>query len=199
MKAIRHEALEQVMKSGAAEATVEIAIEYDKKTNILRATATGATELKMGDVAAKELSAAEIRQVARNSLRLPDKDVTEVAAAGKWHVFDGRVCKKFLGLFPSEKHMVRVIDRNGVVTLQREGVGVIVTNKVNLKADLGTLFEETATYGTVGEELPMLFAYYGEKQLDLSGLTAREQMLSVLEAELDVLSAEEPVILLAAR
>lgn len=45
----------------------------------------------------------------------------------------------------------------------------------------------------------VLFAYYGEKQLDLSGLTAREQMLSVLEAELDVLSAEEPVILLAAR
>ena len=70
MKAIRHEALEQVMKSGAAEATVEIAIEYDKKTNILRATATGATELKMGDVAAKALSAAEIRQVAQNSLRL---------------------------------------------------------------------------------------------------------------------------------
>ena len=36
-------------------------------------------------------------------------------------------------------------------------------------------------------------------KLDLSGLTAREQMLSVLEAELDVLSAEEPVILLAVR
>lgn len=95
--------------------------------------------------------------------------------------------------------MVRVVDRNGVVTLQREGVGVIVTNKVKMQADLGTLFEETATYGTVGEELPPLFAYYGEKQLDLSGLTAREQMLSVLEAELDVLSAEEPVILLAVR
>ena len=199
MKAIRHEALEQIMKSGAAEATVEIAIEYDKKTNILRATATGATELKMGDVAAKELSAAEIRQVALNSLKLADEDVTEVAAAGKWHVFDGRIRKKFLGLFPSEKHMVRVIDRNGVVSLQREGVGVIVTNKVKLKTDLETLFEETATYGTVGEELPLLFAYYGEKQLDLSGLTAREQMLSVLEAELEVLSPDTSVILLAAR
>ena len=104
-------------------------------------------------------------------------EVTEVAAAGKWHVFDGRACKKFLGLFPSEKHMVRVIDRNGVVTLQREGVGVIVTNKVNMKEDLGTLFEETAAYGTVGEELPLMFAYYGEKQLDLSGLTAQEQRL----------------------
>ena len=59
--------------------------------------------------------------------------------------------------------------------------------------------EETATYGTVGEELPMLFAYYGEKQLDLSGLTAREQMLSVLEAELGVLSPDISVILLAVR
>ena len=68
-----------------------------------------------------------------------------------------------------------------------------------MKTDLGTLFEEIATYGTVGEELPMLFAYYGEKQLNLSGLTAREQMLSALEAKLDVLSAEEPVILLAVR
>ena len=153
----------------------------------------------MGDVAVKALTPAEIRQIAVNSLRLPDEDVTEVAAAGKWQVFDGRIRKKILGLFPSEKHMVRVIDRNGVVTLQREGVGVIVTNKVKLKTDLGTLFEETATYGTVGEELPLLFAYYGEKQLDLSGLTTREQMLSVLEAELDVLSADEPVILLAAR
>lgn len=51
------------MKSGAAEATIEITVEYDKRTNILRATATGATELKMGDVSAKELSAEEIRQV----------------------------------------------------------------------------------------------------------------------------------------
>lgn len=91
------------MKSGAAEVTVEIAIEYDKKTNILRATATGATELKMGDVAAKELSAAEIRQVALNSLKLADEDVTEVAAAGKWHVFDGRIRKKVSGAVPQRE------------------------------------------------------------------------------------------------
>ena len=199
MKSIRHEALEQIMKSGVAEATIEITVEYDKKTNILRATATGATELKMGDVSAKELSAEEIRQVALNSLRLPDNDITEVATAGKWHVFDGIIRKKFFGLFLDEKHIVRVIDRNVVVTLQREGVGLIVTNKVKLKTDLETLFEETATYGTVGEELPLLFAYYGEKQLDLSGLTTREQMLSVLEAELDILSPEISVILLAVR
>lgn len=95
--------------------------------------------------------------------------------------------------------MVRVLDRNGVVTLQREGLGAVITTKNRLKDDIDTLFEETATYGTVGEELPPLYAYYGEKQLDLSGLTSREQMISVLEAEFDILPEEEKIILLAVR
>ena len=109
------------------------------------------------------------------------------------------VKSKFWGIFPSKKCMVRVIDRNGVVTLQREGLGAVITNKQKLKEDIDTLFEETAAYGTIGEELPPLYAYYGEKQLDLSGLTAREQIISVLEAEFDILPADEKIILLAVR
>lgn len=199
MKSIRHEALEQIMKSGAQEATVEIAIEYDKKTNILRATATGATELKKDSIAVGKVSAEELKETAAKSMRLPAEEVTEAAAVGKWHVFEGMVKSKFWGIFPSKKCMVRVIDRNGVVTLQREGLGAVITNKQKLKEDIDTLFEETAAYGTIGEELPPLYAYYGEKQLDLSGLTAREQIISVLEAEFDILPADEKIILLAVR
>ena len=199
MKSIRHEALEQVMKSGAKEATVEIAIEYDKKTNILRATATGATELKKDGIATGTLSGEELKAIAARSMRLPEEEVREVAATGKWHLFEGMVNSKFWGIFPTKKCFVRVIDRNGVVTLQREGLGAVLTNKRKLKEDLAILFEETAAYGTVGEELPPLYAYYGEKQLDLSGLTAREQMISVLEAEMDILPDDEKIILLAVR
>ena len=68
-----------------------------------------------------------------------------------------------------------------------------------MKQDIDTLFEETAAYGTIGEELPPLYAYYGEKQLDLSGLTSREQIISVLEAEFNILPADEKIILLAVR
>ena len=199
MKSIRHEALEQVMKSGAKEATVEIAIEYDKKTNILRATATGATELKKDGIATGTVSGEELKAIAARSMRLPEEEVREAAATGKWHLFEGMVNSKFWGIFPTKKCFVRVIDRNGVVTLQREGLGAILTNKRKLKEDLAILFEETAAYGTVGEELPPLYAYYGEKQLDLSGLTAREQMISVLEAEMDILPDDEKIILLAVR
>ena len=199
MKSIRHEALEQVMKSGAKEATVEIAIEYDKKTNILRATATGATELKKDGIATGTVSGEELKAIAARSMRLPEEEVREAAATGKWHLFEGMVNSTFWGIFPTKKCFVRVIDRNGVVTLQREGLGAVLTNKRKLKEDLAILFEETAAYGTVGEELPPLYAYYGEKQLDLSGLTAREQMISVLEAEMDILPDDEKIILLAVR
>ncbi len=199
MKSIRHEALEQVMKSGAKESTVEIAIEYDKKTNILRATATGSTELKKDGISTGKVSAEELKAIAAKSMLLPENEVSEAATAGKWHIFEGTVKIRLWGIFPTKKCFVRVIDRNGVVTLQREGLGAVVTKKGKLKEDIDTLFEETSTYGTVGEELPPLYAYYGEKQLDLSGLTSREQIISVLEAEFDILPADEKIILLAVR
>ena len=199
MKSIRHEALEQVMKSGAKESTVEIAIEYDMKTNILRATATGSTELKKDSVTTATVSAEELKAIAAKSMRLSNESVSEAAAAGKWHIFEGTVKSKLWGIFPTKKCFVRVIDRNGVVTLQREGLGAVVTKKGKLKEDIDTLFEETAAYGTIGEELPPLYAYYGEKQLDLSGLTSREQIISVLEAEFDILPDDEKIILLAVR
>ena len=120
-------------------------------------------------------------------MHLPENEVSEAATAGKWHIFEGTVKSRLWGIFPTKKCFVRVIDRNGVVTLQREGLGAVVTKKGKLKDDIDTLFEETAAYGTVGEELPPLYAYYGEKQLDLSGLTSREQIISVLEAEFDIL------------
>lgn len=197
IKSIRREALEQIMKSGANESTVEIAIEIDKKTNILRAVATGATEFKMSDSTNKTLTPDELYAIAAKSMKLPAESISEVAAVGKWHIFDGLYTKKFLGIFPTQKHTVKVLDRNGVVCLQREGLGAIVTTKPKLEDDLQTLFEETVSYGTVGEQLPGLFAYYGEKQLDLSGLTSREQIFSVLETEFDLLPDDENIILLA--
>lgn len=199
IKSIRREALEQVMKSGASEASVEITIEIDKKANILRAVATGATEFKMNDSMNKNLNADELQAIALKSLHLPAENVSEVAAAGKWHIFDGRYTKNFFGIFPVQRHMVRVLDRNGVVCLQREGLGAILTTKQRLNEDFQTLLEESVSYGTVGEQLPGLFAYYGEKQIDLSGLASREQIISVLETELDLLPDEEKIILLAVK
>ena len=127
-------------------------------------------------------------------------DVKEAATAGAWHIFDGRCRKKLLGFIPTgEKHLVRVLNRNGVVRLQREGLGAIVTTKAEWKAELAALLEDTVEYGTVGGELPGLFAYYGEKQMDLSGLTTREQVIDLMEMEVELLPEDEKIIVLAVK
>ena len=198
IKSIRHEALQQIMRSGATESTVEISIEIDKKTNTLRAIAMGATELKKNEITQKNLSDAELKAIAVQSLGFSPENVSEVAKTGKWHIFDGIYKKKFL-IFSSEGHQVRVLDRDGVVSLKKEGLGLIITDKKNLAADFDILIEQTVEYGTIGEQLPALFAYYGEKQLNLSGLASRKQVLSVLEMETEFLSDKEQIIILAVR
>lgn len=92
---------------------------------------------------------------------------------------------------------MRVIDRDGVVRLQREGIGAVLSTKEKLQESLDILLEETTEYGTVGGQLPSLFAYYGEKQLDLSGLATREQVDEVLDMEMDGREKDEPVAVLA--
>ena len=199
LRSIRHTAMEQVLRAGAREATVEISIEIDKKTRTLRAVAMGATELRKNERAGKAPDAGELRSIAARSMESPEENVTEAAAAGKWHIFDGPYTEKLCGLFPVQKHKVRVLDRNGIICLRREGLGAVVTSRDNLREDLQLLLEDTTEFGTTGGQLPGLFAYYGEKQLDLSGLASPEQVFAVLEIELADLPDNETIVILAVR
>ena len=199
IRSIRHTAMEQVLRAGAREATVEISIEIDKKTSTLRAVAMGATELRKSERIANAPDAEELRSIAARSMELPEESVTGAATAGKWHVFDGPYTEKLFGLFPVQKHKVRVLDRNGIICLRREGMGAVVTSRDNLREDLRLLLEDTTEFGTTGGQLPGLFAYYGEKQLDLSGLASPEQVFAVLEIELVDVPDNETIVILAVR
>lgn len=196
VKSIRREAIERVMKSGAKEETVEVSVEVDQKANILRAVATGAAELRQGKENGTLPSKAELLETAAKSIGVPSEQVQEIAALGRWYIFDGIRSTKTFG-FEKYHHAVRVIDRDGVVRLQREGIGAVLSTKERLQESLDILLEETTEYGTVGGQLPSLFAYYGEKQLDLSGLATREQVDEVLDMEMDGREKDEPVAVLA--
>lgn len=196
VKSIRREAIERVMKSGAKEETVEVSVEVDQKANILRAVATGAAELRQGKENGTFPSRAELLETAAKSIGVPSEQVQEIAALGRWHIFDGIRSTKTFG-FENYHHAVRVIDRDGVVRLQREGIGAVLSTKGKLQESLDILLEETTEYGTVGGQMPSLFAYYGEKQLDLSGLATREQVDEVLDMEMDGREKDEPVAVLA--
>lgn len=118
---------------------------------------------------------------------------------GKWHFYEGLEQKKRLFFFAKTVHRLRVLDREGVVRLQREPLGLLVTTHGKLFAELGEFIDFHTEYGTVGEQLPALYGYFGERQLDLSGLTSREQVDSVLEMELDGVPDEEAIIIAAVK
>ena len=199
IRSIRREAVEQVMRSGASETTIEVSIEIDKQANILRAVAMGATELRTRSMTDHALTAQELCASAAASMQLAAEQVQEIACAGKWHFFEGvRIEKGFL-FFKKKQHMLRVLDRDGVVRLQKEPLGLLVTTRGELMAELTEFVDSHSEYGTVGAQLPLLYGYYGEKQIDMSGLVNREQIDSVLDMELEGVKDEEAFVLVAVK
>lgn len=199
IRSIRREALNQIMKSGAKEATVEIAIEIDKQSNILRAIAMGATELRMQDLSSKQHAPEELLALAAQSMELPKDKVQEIATVGKWHVYEGRLEKRAFLFFKKAEFLLRVLDRDGIIRLRKTAQAVMVTTKGKLQEDLHQLIDTNTEYGTIGGQLPLLYIFYGEKQIDLSGLVSVEQIDGLLQLELDGLAENEKVIIVAAK
>lgn len=197
IRSIRREAVEKVMRSGACEESVEVSIEIDKQANILRAIAVGATELRTRSLSDKALDEAGLLHHAASAMSLPDDRVQEIAAAGKWHAFEGIKEEKGFLFFKKKKHELCVLDRDGVVRLQKEEPAVIFVTKSELSEELTELIDANTEYGTVGGQLPRLYLYFGEKQLDLSGLVSREQIDTVLGMELEGTADEQMILAVA--
>lgn len=66
---------------------------------VLRATATGSTELKKDGVSTVKVSAEELKAIAAKSMRLPENEISEAATPGKWHIFEGTVKSRLCGIF----------------------------------------------------------------------------------------------------
>ena len=82
IKRIRADVIEKIVRSGAKEETVDVAIEIDAQKNILRAIATGATELRQKSLGATELTREQLTQIAADSLSIAAKDVSYRAGTG---------------------------------------------------------------------------------------------------------------------
>src|SRR5690606_21991561 len=66
---IRKEAEDSVVRMGASADSVEVQIEIDAQKNIVRATATGTTELRTRDLAGARLTDDDLEEKVRQSVR----------------------------------------------------------------------------------------------------------------------------------
>lgn len=197
IKRIRADVIEKIVRSGAKEETVDVAIEIDAQKNILRAIATGATELRQKNLGAAEVAREQLKQIAADSLSIAAKDVSYRAGTGRWNLFEGQTQKKLLGFIKLKSTAVAVLDREGVVRLRKEKSSFIAFTKAEQDSRFRRFLDENTTYSDANATIPKVFVFYKEKMLDLTGMQTAEQLYSILDVETEMLAPEEQLLAVA--
>ena len=200
IRKIRHDVMEVITRAGADAATVDIAIEIDAQKNILRATATGATELRTKDRNSQAKTDDEIAAIVAEACGVEPGAVEKVASEGRWHAYQAtRVKKALFGLVKSKKTVTRIADEEGVIRLQKDDARIGVFTKGELSSGFSDFVDAMTLYSDAGATLPKTYLFFGQKMSDLSGVLNKEQLLSLAEMELEFAGDDQPIIVVAAR
>lgn len=200
IRKIRHDVMEVITRAGADAATVDIAIEIDAQKNILRATATGATELRTKDRNSQAKTDDEIAAIVAEACGVESGAAEKVASEGRWHAYQAtRVKKALFGLVKSKKTVTRIADEEGVIRLQKDDARIGVFTKGELSSGFSDFVDSMTLYSDAGATLPKTYLFFGQKMSDLSGVLNKEQLLSLAEMELEFAGDDQPIIVVAAR
>ena len=200
IRKIRHDVIEAITRAGADEQTVDVAVEIDSQKNILRATATGATELRTKDCASSAKSEDQLVAIVADALKIDTSAISCIAAEGRWHAYLAKIQKKSLfGLVRSKQQVVRILDDDGIIRLQKNDAKVLVFTKAQLDNKFSGFVDGMTAYSDAGAILPKTFLFFGQKMSDLSGVMNKKQLLDLASMELEFVGQDEPIIAVAAR
>ncbi len=195
---VRREATDAAIAAGATPDSVEVTVEVDKRRNLVRAIAVGATEMRRRDQDSVVLDQAACRAAAARSMRLPENLLHLEAEVGSYLVFSGLLTSQSLfGLWRRRQRMLRVVDRSGVVRLQRGAAHVTVARADGIAAAITSAVEQLTDFGDAGRTIPDLFLLYGPRLANFSGLATLEQVLALVEVELRSLDPETAIAIVA--
>ena len=194
--AIRKEALEKAVQSGADPGSVEVKVEIDTQANKLKAVAIGATELRTKDIAGARKTPEEIKKIVADNAKISPDLVEIVGETPSYYAVQFKTQVKSFLFFKKTINSVRIVDKDGIIRLQRKD-GVIAKSKVaDASKMLNHLIEEYMIADDGGEEMPNVFIATGSRIIDLSGMQSREQMRTLAQAELGGLNPDEQLLFL---
>jgi len=195
--AIRREAEQRAIQSGADPDSIEISIDIDTSKNIVRATAIGATEFRSKDLTQQKLTREEILKVVAENMDVPVQELYVTAENGEVYAIQQKlVRKKLFGLLKSKTTPTRIIDSEGVIRLQKRDGKIRVCSLENWKHVLLTLADLCSTYDDGGRTFPNTYLIFGKRIIDLSGLADEEQLTSIAQVELATMQPEDKLIIL---
>jgi N-methylhydantoinase A len=195
IKRIRREALEAVVRLGAAPDGVEVTIEVDPNTHRVRATAMGASEMRARQ-RKDEIGESEAREIAAKAMGINLERVALAAATPRMRVFQGNVEERSWGIFKKRRSPVRAVDLDGVIRVQRSHSMVRPVSARTALDGLRRLWEDTTIYNGDSTITPDIFVIVGGQLIDLSGVNSIDQAVAITRSELDGLTADAAIALI---
>ncbi|WP_026361252.1 hydantoinase/oxoprolinase family protein [Amycolatopsis nigrescens] len=192
--AVRSAAESAVVEQGADPAGVEVDVTVDPQRNLIRAVATGSTELRTKDRSAAVDEKAVLAEVA-HGIGVPVAEVGELASTPQHTVYGARARRRgVLGRFARPVRHVRVVDGEGVIRLHASNALVASTQAGVAQTKLSALIDAHTRYGDGGSRAPAVWLLAGPKIADLSGVLDRDQLVALLDVELKTRAPDEPVV-----
>jgi len=115
------------------------------------------------------------------------------------YVFTSEIqTRSFFGLFKNVRQPVRVVDKTGVVRLQRSRAEVHSSTVETIARDLELIITKLTDFGDAGRALPDAHLLLGGRIINLSGLADLEQAVALANTELESLPPGEPLVIVAA-
>jgi N-methylhydantoinase A/oxoprolinase/acetone carboxylase beta subunit len=195
---LRQEAEAAVVRMGAAPDSVEVTIEVDPRTNVVRATATGATEIRQREKIGRALPASRRQLIAEQTLGANGQSVdilaeTEFFAAYALH----KEQRHLFGLLKSHSRPVVVVDHEGAVRLSLPSAELLVTTVAEAEQRLQQFVEVNTYYGDGGEEIPSIRLAAGPRLIDLSKLANVKQVVALAVLELTKYATNTKIMVIA--
>jgi N-methylhydantoinase A len=192
--AIRREAVNKAVESGANPETVEVTVEVDTQQQKVRAIAIGSTEMRTKEMKSDPKTDAELLTIVAENLQVNPSQLTIEADNGRICAITSTGIKKQFLIFKKKIKSVRLIDRDGVIRLQRRNAEVAMSEYSGWKSTLKRLIEDHTVYGDGGTEVPNIYVALGSRIIDLGGMQSDKQIYSLCEAELSGVKEDEKII-----
>ena len=190
IRAIKAEAIDKAVESGAAPDTVDVHIEIDPQTSKLTAIALGSTEVRTADLM-KECPQQEAQELAAEDMRTNPADIRLVCSTKNFYVFTARDSR---GRTP-----LRILDKKGFIKVQRVD-GTAVESKASAYRNVvSRLWEELAIYKADAILRPDYYICVGARVMDFSGSVDLDQIMMLMEVEMQLVHPNDDVIIVGAK
>ena len=190
IKAIKREAKQAAITSGAVPDTVEVYIEINAQTQQVRAIALGSTAVQTTDLL-KEASDEESRALVAQSMNVSPDKVELVART------TALLC--YTAHRAGSKMPIRVVDRKGFIKVQRSDAVARETTIAEAEGIISELWDDMTNYKSDMSLYPDIFLCVGGRIMDYSSMPSKENITNVIATELDEFLPTDRAIIIAAK